>query len=76
MSMSMFNRVIIWSTDKDDLSNIINKIKTKDDCLIGDEGLVIDDDVQFNINSGQKIKETLFKELSIPTPVENAGDWV
>jgi hypothetical protein len=71
MSMSMFNRLIIWSPDKDNLSNIINKIKTKNGCLIGDEGLVIDDDVQFNMNSGRKIKETLFKELSIPTPVEN-----
>ena len=71
MSMSMLNRVIIWSTDKDDLKNIINKIKTKNDCLIGDGGLVIDDNVEFNTNSGQKIKETLFKELAIPTPDNN-----
>ena len=29
MSMLMLNRVIIWSADKYDLKNIINKIKTK-----------------------------------------------
>ena len=29
MTMLMLNRVIIWSADKDDLKNIINKIETK-----------------------------------------------